>query len=83
MPPERVLGMDFLQQILYDLFLGAFRRTVDPVADVLQLVTFVNQKCGITTIVHDQLKAFAIRMSQCLLSTPPVFLERLAFPGKH
>src|SRR5947207_3037232 len=83
MPAARIFTMNFLQQVFDDLFFFAAGRGVDPIAAVFEFVTFVNEQSSIAAVVDDELGAFAARMAKRFVSTPPIFFERLAFPGKN
>ena len=43
----------------------------------------VDEEGGVTTIVHKQVRAAAIRQCQHLLCAPPVFLQGLSLPCEH
>ncbi|KAL3829286.1 hypothetical protein ACJIZ3_018088 [Penstemon smallii] len=49
---------------------------------LLSLHTLMNQKCSITTIIHNQVGPTAGAPIQSPLSAPPVLLQRLSFPGE-
>src|SRR2546423_3145610 len=82
MPAARIFAMNFLQQVFDDLFFFAAGRGVDPIAPVLEFVAFMDEQSGIAAIIDDQLRPFAAGMAERFVSTPPIFFERLAFPGK-
>ena len=42
----------------------------------------VNKQSGVPAVVHQQVRAAAVRPAEHLLSAPPVLLQRLALPGK-
>jgi len=43
----------------------------------------MDEEGGVTTIVHKQVRAAAIRPCQHLLCAPPVFLQGLSLPCEH
>ena len=43
---------------------------------------FMNKQRGIAAVVDDQVRSRAVRPGQGLFRAPPVFFQRLPFPGK-
>ena len=42
----------------------------------------MDKQSGVSAVVHQQVRAAAVRPGQHLLSAPPVLLQRLALPGE-
>ena len=77
------LRVDLLEEVFDDLLLVVARLGVDPVAAVLEFVALVNEESGVTPVIDDKLRTFALWELQGLPSAPPVFFEALALPGKN
>merc|ERR550537_1101922 len=87
-PPLRVLRDRVLDDVQHALELRVRRRRrvrERPVLRVrrLSLDALVDQHRRIAAVVHDHLRALAVRPRQHLLRAPPVLLERLALPREH
>ncbi|KAL3835014.1 hypothetical protein ACJIZ3_009750 [Penstemon smallii] len=50
---------------------------------LLSLNTLMNQKSGITTIIHDQIGSTSRTPVEGTFSAPPVLLQCLSLPGEH
>ena len=78
----RVLGVDALEQVLDHRLLVGTGWRVHPVAAFFELVAFVQEKRHVAAVVHDELRAFAVWVTDRVPGAIPILLERLAFPGK-
>merc|ERR1719261_2302647 len=50
---------------------------------LLELFAFVDQKCGVTAIINQQVATVLAWNSHHLFSAPPIFRQRLSFPCKN
>ena len=82
-PAIRVVALDFEQQIFNNLLFPVRRFGFCPIAALFELITFVDQQRRVTAVVHYELRTFPVRMRDRLISRPPIFFERLAFPREH
>src|SRR6202030_4238267 len=83
MPAIRILTLDLEQQIFDDLLFLVGGFGFRPIAAFFELVAFVNEQSGVAAVINDELRAFAVRMRQRLVSAPPVFFQRFAFPREY
>ena len=82
MPVTRTLLRNFLEKVFDNLFFFGLGRSVHPLRTVFQFVTFVNQQRGVATVIHNELRARAIRPSERLHRAFPILFEGLTLPGE-
>ena len=82
-PFLRIIGKDAAQGVHDDLLLirrgsGIERRNI-----VFGLVSLVNQQRGVTAVIHNQLRSFAVGKRHGHRRAPPILGQSLAFPSEH
>ena len=75
-------GVNLLQEVFDDLLFFVAGGGVDPVGAVFEFVAFVDEEGGVAAVVDDQFGSEAARVRERLVGAPPVFFQRLAFPGE-
>ena len=81
-PKAGALGTHFLQQAEEFGLVFAACHCVECFVVVFAFHTFVDEKSGVAAVVDYHIGSFAVEV-HCLKGAPPVFFERLAFPGEH
>ncbi len=71
-----------LEQLVDDLELGVVGRLVEQRRLLLGGVAAVDQQRRVAAVVHDQLRAFAVRPGQRAVGEVPVLVQRLTLEGE-
>ena len=56
---------------------------VDSLRIVLRTIAHVNQQGSVAAIVNNHVRAFTFRETKRHVRTPPILLQRLAFPSEY
>src|SRR5258708_1502464 len=75
-PATAVFFVDAFEKVFDDLLFVRARGAVNPITSLFEFTSLVNEKGYVTTVVDDDLPAFAIRICDRLVGQLPVFFQR-------
>ncbi len=82
-PAAIILVQDPLQRIQDGLFFTIRPLSVEHLRIFFGIISFVHQQRSIAPVVHNQIRPLAVGKPQRHIGTPPILLNRLAFPRKN
>jgi hypothetical protein len=81
--PEGLVGtVDFPEQPMDNLEFLVVRGHIEKGWVLFGGVSLMDQKGGVSAVVHDELRGFAVRPGHGLQGAPPVFLQGFTLPGE-